>query len=66
VVGDRENTGWAVGWVEKDDNVYFFATLLLAQNPDETFVPKRLAITREILAPLMGLMGTERSFFVQM
>jgi beta-lactamase class D len=52
VVGDLENTGWAVGWVEKDHNVYFFATLLLAQNPDETFVPKRLAISREILSKL--------------
>lgn len=52
VVGDLENTGWAVGWVEKDDNVYFFATLLMAQNPDETFVPQRLAISREILSQL--------------
>jgi len=52
VVGDLENTGWAVGWVEKDHNVYFFATLLLAQNPDETFVPKRLAMSREILSQL--------------
>ena len=52
VVGDLENTGWAVGWVEKDHNVYFFATMLLAQNPDETFVPKRLAISREILSQL--------------
>ncbi|MDP3516623.1 MAG: penicillin-binding transpeptidase domain-containing protein [Pseudohongiella sp.] len=51
-VGDGENTGWWVGWVEKNDNVYFFATLLLAQNPDDSFVPKRLGITREILSQL--------------
>lgn len=51
-VGDRENTGWWVGWVEKDNNVYFFATLLLAQHPDDTFIPKRISVTREILSQL--------------
>ncbi len=52
VVGDAENTGWWVGWVEKDNNAYFFATLLMAKNPDETFIPKRIATTREILSQL--------------
>lgn len=52
VVGDQENTGWWVGWVEKDDNVYFFATLLLAQHPDDTFIPKRISVTREILSQM--------------
>lgn len=51
-VGDRENTGWWVGWVEKDNNVYLFATLLLAQHPDDTFIPKRISVTREILSQL--------------
>ncbi|MDO8910028.1 MAG: penicillin-binding transpeptidase domain-containing protein [Pseudohongiella sp.] len=50
--GDRENTGWWVGWVETGDNVYFFATLLLAQNPDDTFVPKRISVSRQILSQL--------------
>jgi beta-lactamase class D len=51
-VADSDNTGWWVGWVEKDDNVYFFATLMLAQNPDDSFIPKRISVSRQILSQL--------------
>lgn len=51
-VADGENTGWWVGWVEKDDNVYFFATLLLAKNPDDSFILKRISVSRQILSQL--------------
>ena len=51
-VGDGENTGWWVGWVERDSNVYFFATLLLAQHPDDSFIPQRINVSRQILSQL--------------
>lgn len=52
VVDDGANTGWWVGWVEKNNNVYFFATLLLAQNPDDSFIPKRISVSRQILSQM--------------
>lgn len=52
VTGDGNNTGWWIGWVETHNNVYFFATLLLAQSPDDSFIPKRISVTREILSAL--------------
>ncbi|EDY81093.1 Penicillin binding protein transpeptidase domain, putative [Verrucomicrobiia bacterium DG1235] len=47
--GDRY-TGWWVGWGERKAEVTFFATVLDAQSPDETFAHARIAITREALA----------------
>lgn len=50
VNGHREQTGWWTGWVEKGEQVYFFATLMLATdaNTDE-LIPARIAVTRQIL-----------------
>jgi beta-lactamase class D len=43
--------GWFVGYVEKDDEVYFFATNLETKNPDEGF-RSRIEITYSILREL--------------
>tara|TARA_R110002072_G_scaffold52637_1_gene140051 strand:- start:1934 stop:2743 length:810 start_codon:yes stop_codon:yes gene_type:complete len=49
---NQENTGWWVGWVERDQDVYFFATLLLATAPDASFIPARISVTRHVLRNL--------------
>jgi beta-lactamase class D len=43
--------GWFVGYIEKGDNVYFFATNLETKNPDEGF-RSRIEISYEILREL--------------
>ncbi|HLT64132.1 MAG TPA: DUF885 family protein, partial [Pseudohongiella sp.] len=48
--GHLEHTGWWTGWVEKGDNVYFFATLMLATDADtDVLIPARVNVTRQIL-----------------
>ncbi|NEQ42968.1 MAG: class D beta-lactamase [Leptolyngbya sp. SIOISBB] len=44
------NVGWYVGYLEQNDNVYFFATNIDIQ--DESDLPARQAITRRCLASL--------------
>lgn len=44
--------GWWVGWVEKGDNVYAFATVLTTQTPGDSFGAARIAITKKVLAEL--------------
>lgn len=45
--------GWFVGYVEKGDNVYFFATNVEHPAPiPDTFIPGRRRITEKILAEL--------------
>jgi beta-lactamase class D len=45
--------GWFVGYVEKGDNVYFFATNVAHPAPvPDTFIPGRRRITEKILAEL--------------
>jgi beta-lactamase class D len=48
----KMNIGWWVGWVEKDNNVYFFANNVESENPDENFIKGRIEITRKILKAL--------------
>ena len=43
------NTGWWVGWVEAESNVYFFATVIQAESPGQNFGSARIAITNEVL-----------------
>ena len=51
--GHLQHTGWWTGWVEKDQNVYFFATLMQATDADSSvLIPARVAVTRQILAEL--------------
>lgn len=45
------NLGWFVGYLEKKDNVYFFATNL-EDKLREALIPKRVEITKKILAEL--------------
>ena len=47
----ENQVGWFVGYVEKGDNVYFFATNLETKNPDEGF-RSRIEITYTILKEL--------------
>ncbi len=48
----KMNVGWWVGWVEKDNNVYFFTNNVESENPDENFIKGRIEITRKILKAL--------------
>ncbi len=46
---DNKDIGWLVGWVEKDGNVYFYATNIESAKPLENFAPARRKITENIL-----------------
>ncbi len=46
---DGKSIGWYVGYLEQNDNVYFFATNIEADDPDENFGNARIEITRQIL-----------------
>jgi beta-lactamase class D len=48
----EDQIGWWVGWVEKGDDVYFFATNFQSDHPDQNFGPAREGITRSILKDL--------------
>jgi beta-lactamase class D len=49
---DGKEIGWYVGYVEKDDNVYFFATNFESTNPSGDFGSARKEITLKILRKL--------------
>jgi beta-lactamase class D len=59
VLAETENVGWWVGWVERESGVHVFATVLEAREPDQTFGPARLAVTREVLGHL-GILELSR------
>lgn len=46
------NIGWWVGWVEKDNNAYFFANNIESEEPAENFIKGRTEITKKILKEL--------------
>ncbi|MGA9295461.1 MAG: class D beta-lactamase [Ignavibacteriaceae bacterium] len=46
------NIGWYVGYLEKDNNVYFFAANIESDNPGEDFGNARIEITKSILRNL--------------
>lgn len=46
------NIGWYVGYLEKDNNVYFFATNIESDNPGKEFGNARIVITKQILRKL--------------
>lgn len=55
-VVDSVNYGWFVGYLERDGNVYFFATNIEAREPaSESFADARRGITEEILKKLSML-----------
>ncbi len=49
----QRQVGWWVGWVERGDDVYFFVTSLVAEQPDpKAFTRARLQVTEELLVRL--------------
>lgn len=46
------NIGWYVGYVEKDGNVFFFATNIETKQATDNFLQARIEITRKILKEL--------------
>lgn len=49
----EENVGWYVGYIEKGDNVYYFATVLTAPKPvSADFNAQRIQITNAVLCEL--------------
>jgi beta-lactamase class D len=51
VVGKDPGVGWWVGWVERDEDTWFFATNLETSEPN----PHRISITRQALKSLGAL-----------
>lgn len=49
--GEQDNKviGWWVGWIQKDNDVYFFATNIESDNPDDRFAAARKTITKNII-----------------
>ena len=46
---DGKAIGWYVGYLEQNDNVYFFATNIESDESDQNFRTARIDITRQIL-----------------
>jgi beta-lactamase class D len=44
--------GWFVGYLEKNGNVYFFATNIESEKPDADFAKNRIEITKAVLKKL--------------
>lgn len=50
--GKRHSIGWFVGFLEQNENVYFFALNVETDDTQENFVSSRVAITENILKEL--------------
>lgn len=48
----NQNIGWWVGWVEKEGNAYFFATIIEAKELSDDFYLARKIITKKVLHEL--------------
>lgn len=46
---DKKSIGWLVGWIEKPDNVYFYALNIETEKDNPRFAESRRAITENIL-----------------
>lgn len=46
---NKNNIGWLVGWIEENNHVYFFVTLIKSPDPDLDMRNIRLDITKDIL-----------------
>ena len=42
-------TGWYVGWIERDSNVYFFAVNIEFKKPFRKFLKDRIPLSKELL-----------------
>lgn len=49
---DSESIGWFVGFLERKDNIYFFATNIETDSTEKTFAESRVKITKKILKEL--------------
>ena len=49
---DNLNIGWYVGYLEKNNNVFFFATNIETADPEDNFGNARIEITKSILKSL--------------
>ena len=47
----KTQIGWFIRYLEKDENVYFFATNVESENPEKGYV-SRIEITKKILSEL--------------
>jgi beta-lactamase class D len=54
----KDSVGWYVGWVEKNNQVWFFATNIDERNAPEDFAQARISITIESLKAL-GILPKE-------
>jgi beta-lactamase class D len=52
------HVGWWVGWVERGDDAYVFATVLLGRPDTKSFGQARQRVTRSVLRALGVLRGT--------
>ena len=52
ILPGQHNVGWWIGWVEKGEDVTFFATALEAVDPDASFLATRIATARNALVHL--------------
>jgi beta-lactamase class D len=59
VLPEAGHVGWWVGWVTGAAGTRFFATVLEAASPGESFGPARLAVTRSVLEQL-GMLPPRR------
>lgn len=46
---DKKDIGWLVGWIEKSDNIYFYAINIETDKDNPRFAESRKAITEKIL-----------------
>ncbi len=51
-IRDLKNIGWLVGYVERGKDIYFFATCIERNSPDDLFGKARLEITKKVFAEL--------------
>lgn len=56
IMDEKRNIGWFVGYLEKNDNVYFYAVNIESKEPDEHFASYRKEIVTEAFE-MLGIMG---------
>ena len=52
---DGGYVGWYVGWVEQENDIWYFATLLRSSGEDDTLIPARIDIARRALQSVGAL-----------
>lgn len=52
ILDENQNFGWWVGWIETEEDVVFFATILAAIDPRDDFGSLRISLTKSVLQEL--------------